>query len=42
MDSAVFLMMIGFFSWGALLTMTASKMIAAGSVWFVSDKGKCE
>lgn len=32
-DSAVFLLMIGVFSWPAVLLMTVSKMLGAGLVW---------
>lgn len=33
-DSAVFMLVAGFFSWPGLLIMTASKMIAAVVIWF--------
>lgn len=34
LDSAVFLALIGFFSWPGVLLMTLSKMVSAGLVWF--------
>lgn len=33
-DSAVFMLVAGFFSWPGLVIMTVSKMIAAGVIWF--------
>jgi uncharacterized PurR-regulated membrane protein YhhQ (DUF165 family) len=33
-DSAVFMLMLGFFSWYGLLIMVASKMVGAGVVWW--------
>ena len=33
-DSAVFMLMLGFFSWYGLLVMVASKMLGAGIVWY--------
>ena len=32
-DSAIFMLMVGFFSWYGLATMVASKMIGALIVW---------
>ena len=33
-DSAVFLEMIGHFSWFGFALMTAAKMLAAGAIWW--------
>lgn len=33
-DSAVFMLMLGFFSWYGLAVMVASKMVGAGVVWW--------
>ena len=33
-DSAVFMLMLGFFSWYGFFVMVASKMIGAGIVWY--------
>ena len=39
-DSAIFMSMLGFFSWYGLLVMTVSKMVGAGIIWYRLEKSE--